>query len=120
MRNFIKRIPLALLVVMCLTLGLAPFTPEPHLLEKIKMLVAGELVKLIDIFDLVLHGSPWALLILKLYFLTTKSKVEIRIEDKCEENQPVTELPIREGHISKYLQPESGQLIHEKNCNKKI
>jgi hypothetical protein len=58
---------------MCLTLGLAPFTPEPHLWEKLKMLLSGELGKPMDIFDLLLHGSPWLLLILKLLLpLTSK------------------------------------------------
>jgi hypothetical protein len=71
MRNLFLKIPLPLLVVVCLTLGLAPFTPEPHLLEKLKMLTAGELTRPIDIFDLVLHGTPWVLLVLKLYLLTT-------------------------------------------------
>lgn len=71
MRNLFKRIPLSLLIVICLTLGLAPFTPEPHLLEKLKMLIAGELIRPIDIFDLVLHGTPWVLLVFKLYLLTT-------------------------------------------------
>ncbi len=66
MRNFINRIPLSLLVVFSLTLGLAPFAPEPHLWEKLKMLAAGELVRPIDIFDLLLHGAPWILLIVKL------------------------------------------------------
>jgi len=60
-----------LLVVVCLTLGLAPFTPEPHLLEKLRMLTEGELTRPIDIFDLVLHGTPWILLVLKLYLLVT-------------------------------------------------
>jgi hypothetical protein len=54
--------------MICLTLGLAPFVPEPHIWEKLKMLASGELHKAIDIFDLVLHGTPWALLILKLAF----------------------------------------------------
>ena len=76
MRNLFTRIPLSLLVVVCLTLGLAPFTPEPHLLEKLKMLIAGELVRPIDILDLVLHGAPWVLLVLKLYFLSTRKKVD--------------------------------------------
>jgi hypothetical protein len=71
MRNLFNRIPLPLLVVVCLTLGLAPFTPEPHLLEKLRMLTEGQLVKPIDIFDLVLHGTPWILLVLKLYLLVT-------------------------------------------------
>ena len=66
MRKLLGKFPLSLLVVLCLTLGLAPFTPLPHLLEKLKMLVSGELVEPIDIFDLLLHGSPWMLLSLKL------------------------------------------------------
>ena len=74
MRNSFERIPLLLLLVICLTLGLAPFTPEPHLLEKLRMLTVGELVKPVDVFDLVMHGAPWALLFFKLYFLTTKIK----------------------------------------------
>jgi hypothetical protein len=65
--NWIDRQPLILFVLAALTLGLAPFVPEPHLLEKIRMLAAGELSRPIDIFDLVLHGAPWVLLLLKLY-----------------------------------------------------
>ncbi len=57
---------MSLLVVLCLTLGLAPFTPEPHLWEKLQMLAAGQLNKLIDVFDLLLHGAPWLLLLIKL------------------------------------------------------
>ena len=57
---------MSLLIVLCLTLGLAPFTPEPHLWEKLKMLAVGELAKPIDVFDLVLHGTPWLLLLIKL------------------------------------------------------
>ena len=66
MRKLLDWLPLPLLVVLCLTLGLAPFVPEPHLLEKLKLLVAGELVDPMDIFDLLLHGAPWMLLLLKL------------------------------------------------------
>ena len=50
MRKLLGKFPLPLLVVLCLTLGLAPFTPLPHLLEKLKMLVSGGLVEPIDIF----------------------------------------------------------------------
>ena len=53
------------LIVLCLTLGLAPFVPEPHLLEKLRMLFAGELRRGIDWFDLALHGAPWLLLAAK-------------------------------------------------------
>ncbi len=65
--NWIDRQPLILFVIASLTLGLAPFVPEPHLLEKLRMLAAGELARPIDIFDLVLHAAPWVLLLLKLY-----------------------------------------------------
>jgi len=65
-RNPLERIPLSLLIVLCLTLGLAPFTPEPHLWEKLKLLAAGELSRALDIFDLLLHGFPWLLLIASL------------------------------------------------------
>ena len=53
-----------LVIVACLTLGLAPFTP-PHIVEKLQMLVKGKLVKPIDWFDLFFHGVPWMLLIIK-------------------------------------------------------
>ncbi|MEJ6682663.1 MAG: RND transporter [SAR86 cluster bacterium] len=75
MRNLLDRISLPLLIVLCLSLGLAPFSPEPHLLEKLRMLATGDLTKLIDIFDLVLHGTPWLLLGIKLILALTR-KVE--------------------------------------------
>ena len=68
MRKLFNKIPLSLLILLCLTLGLAPFTPEPHLVEKLRLLFAGELVRPIDMFDLLLHGAPWMLLALKMIF----------------------------------------------------
>jgi len=62
--EFITKLPWGLLILACLTLGLAPFTP-PHIWEKLQMLAKGQLVRPIDWFDLVLHGTPWILLILK-------------------------------------------------------
>lgn len=64
--NFIDRLPLMPLVMITIMLGLAPFVPEPHLLEKIRMLSNGELSKPIDIFDLFMHGTPAVLLVIKL------------------------------------------------------
>jgi len=64
--SFLDQIPLNIVVIACLTLGLAPFVPEPHIWEKLKMLVAGNLVKPIDMFDLALHAAPFVLLGLKL------------------------------------------------------
>ena len=62
----LDRIPLALALIGALTLGLAPFFPEPHIWEKLKMLAAGELSRPMDIFDLAFHALPWLLLIAKL------------------------------------------------------
>jgi hypothetical protein len=62
----LDQVPMPLLILACLTLGLAPFFPEPHLWEKLKMLVAGDLVKPIDIFDLLMHAAPFVLLAAKL------------------------------------------------------
>ncbi|MCB1334549.1 MAG: RND transporter [Roseivivax sp.] len=66
LRALLSRLPLRILVIASLTLGLAPFFPEPHVWEKLKMLAAGDLSRPIDIFDLALHGAPWVLLGLKL------------------------------------------------------
>ncbi len=62
----IDPMPTSALILLCLTMGLLPYVPEPHLWEKLKMLAAGELVHMIDVFDLVLHAAPWVLLMLKL------------------------------------------------------
>ncbi len=64
--NWFDEIPLSVVVLACLLLGLAPFAPEPHIWEKLKMLAAGTLVRPIDILDLLLHGAPFAVLVLKL------------------------------------------------------
>ncbi len=63
---FLDSFPLVPLIVLALLLGLAPFVPEPHLFEKVRMLMAGTLVKPLDIFDLIMHASPIVLLVLKL------------------------------------------------------
>jgi len=62
--EFISKLPWGMLVIACLTLGLAPFNP-PHIWEKLQMLGRGQLVRPIDWFDLVLHATPWGLLVLK-------------------------------------------------------
>ena len=63
--NWFDRIPLLVFVLAALTLGLAPFFPEPHIWEKLKMLAGGTLRRPIDIFDLLLHATPWLLLVVK-------------------------------------------------------
>lgn len=66
MRALLEKIPLLPLIVFSVLLGLAPFVPEPHLWEKLKMLANGTLTKPIDIFDLLMHSAPTLLLIVKL------------------------------------------------------
>jgi hypothetical protein len=63
---WLDRFPLGLFIVGALLLGLAPFMPEPHLLEKLRMLALGTLTRPLDIFDLLLHASLPILLALKL------------------------------------------------------
>ena len=50
-------------LIASLTLGLAPFVPEPHIVGKIRW-VAGGAVGMtgMDWFDLVFHGFPWVFL----------------------------------------------------------
>jgi hypothetical protein len=62
----IQRIPLLWLAVIAAWLAIAPITPEPHLVEKTRMLMAGTLSRPIDIFDLALHSVPLMLLAWKL------------------------------------------------------
>ena len=50
-----------------LTLGLAPFTPEPHVVGKLSWVFGGATgMGLMDWGDLVLHGAPWVWLIVTL------------------------------------------------------
>lgn len=66
----IDKSSLFLPIVLCLTLGLAPYTPEPHIFGKIKWLIGGANgMQLMDYFDLLLHGFPWVFLIYKLLTL---------------------------------------------------
>lgn len=63
--KWLDKLPWFMIIAFAVTIGLAPFAPEPHVIEKLKMLSAGNLARPIDIFDLVMHGSPWVLIILK-------------------------------------------------------
>ena len=72
--KWIIDLPWHLIILACISLGLAPFNP-PHILEKLQMLFNGTLHKPVDIFDLLMHATPWLLLILKtiavLFFVPT-------------------------------------------------
>lgn len=66
MLNLIDRLPVLPLAVAALFMALAPFSPEPHLVEKTRMLVNGELSRGIDVFDLFWHSFLIVLLIIRL------------------------------------------------------
>jgi hypothetical protein len=63
--RWIDQISWTTVALICATLGLAPFVPEPHIWEKLKMLASGTLVRPLDMFDLLFHGLPWLLAGLK-------------------------------------------------------
>ena len=65
--QFIDRIPLPFLVVISIMMLGAPFVPEPHFVEKTRMLLAGSLTKPIDIFDLFWHLLPTIMLAVKVF-----------------------------------------------------
>ncbi|MFY0627012.1 MAG: hypothetical protein JXR07_11995 [Reichenbachiella sp.] len=72
---------LRFLIALCLTLGLAPFFPEPHIVGKMRWVFGGGVgMKSLDYLDLVMHGTPWLLLIVvgikKLISSNTESQEE--------------------------------------------
>jgi hypothetical protein len=64
--RFIDGIPLPLLIGLTLFMLGAPFVPEPHLVEKMRMLAEGTLTQPLDIFDVLWHLLPAILLAVKL------------------------------------------------------
>ena len=57
-----------LVILLCLTLGLAPFFPEPHIYGKLKWMLGGaDGMPIMDWFDVLLHGLPFVLLIRLIY-----------------------------------------------------
>ena len=63
--QFIDKLPFPLLIVMTALMLGAPFVPEPHLVEKMRMLAEGTLTKPLDIFDVFWHLLPAILLTVK-------------------------------------------------------
>jgi hypothetical protein len=50
-------------LVVSLTLGLAPFVPEPHIVGKVRWIMGGAVgMQVLDWFDFVQHGFPFVLL----------------------------------------------------------
>ena len=64
--ELVVKLPWSMIILFCLTLGLAPFFPIPHVWEKLKMFSSGNLVRPIDWLDLIMHAAPWILLLIKI------------------------------------------------------
>lgn len=61
-----------LILFACLTVGLAPFTPEPHVWGKLKWVAGGAIgMQSMDWWDLVMHGTPF---VLALWLIVLKLK----------------------------------------------
>jgi len=65
-----------LLLLASLTLGLAPFYPEPHIWGKLLWIAGGAKgMQLMDWADFLMHGLPWFLLIRYLFIVILKKIV---------------------------------------------
>lgn len=65
--SWLDKFPLLVLVALAAWMAVAPLTPEPHLIEKLRMLSQGSLTKPLDMFDLCLHTAPLVLLTVRLW-----------------------------------------------------
>ena len=69
-----------LFLIVSLTLGLAPFNP-PHIVGKIQWILGGNAfseeigMQLQDWFDVLLHGTPWVLLLISIMLNLFKEKL---------------------------------------------
>jgi len=71
---------MGMLLIAAVLLGSMPLTPEPHLFEKVRMLLDGTLVKPTDIFDLFWHS--WPILWIVLRVLTPGAAGQCKIPDQ--------------------------------------
>ena len=76
--KYFDRLPMSSAVIFALLLGLAPFHPEPHLLEKLRMLFEGTLSKPIDVFDLVMHAAMPLVVLVKIFRRVTGRDTSVR------------------------------------------
>jgi hypothetical protein len=65
MQTWLDRLPWTWLLLLAVWMAIAPITPEPHLVEKLRMMVRGELVRPLDILDLAMHAAPLCLVAIK-------------------------------------------------------
>lgn len=65
---------LGLIIIFCLTLGLAPFVPHPHIWKQLQNIIHNRPMTGMDWLDLAMHGAPWVLLIVVLIAMAVKPK----------------------------------------------
>ena len=74
--DLIARAPMVwvagLAIWLAIWLAVAPIVPEPHLVEKWRMLSQGTLTRPLDVFDLLLHTVPLLVLLAKLIRARTR------------------------------------------------
>ncbi len=67
-KNFLLK-NTGLIALLAVTLGLAPFHPEPHIWGKLKWIQGGAKgMQALDWFDTFFHGAPFVLLLTALVF----------------------------------------------------
>ncbi len=71
--KWLEKIPLGPLVLVAVFMALLPFRPEPHLWEKLGMLVNGQLIRVVDIFDLLWHSALIILVLVKIILVKQKT-----------------------------------------------
>ncbi|GAA6134079.1 hypothetical protein NBRC116188_08680 [Oceaniserpentilla sp. 4NH20-0058] len=67
LKGWIVGLPYSLLGILAIFMALAPFQPEPHLVQKFQWLIQGLSFKPIDVFDVLWHMLPVLLMALKWY-----------------------------------------------------
>lgn len=71
-----------MVVLFTLTLGLAPFFPEPHIWGKLRWIAGGAHgMQALDWFDALYHGLPWVLL-LRLGIISLSQKFLVKAQTK--------------------------------------
>ncbi len=65
--NWLDKAPLWVVVALAVWMAVAPIAPEPHLIDKLRLLSQGALVRPLDVFDVCLHLAPMLLLALRLW-----------------------------------------------------
>jgi len=73
--ELVVKLPWSMIILFCLTLGLAPFFPIPRVWEKLEKFSSGTLVRPIDWFDLIMLATTWILLLIKIVLTMKENSV---------------------------------------------